>query len=143
LLRLENLAVRVRVRVSWRGRSKTFTVLVNGGAESEDDVIVLRPEDVEELGLSLDDFDVIEVELASGRTHNLISKEKVIVELLDDKSNVLSRVSAFVAVDEELTEPLITDATIDDLGIVVISFKKGLWRHVNDPPNTVRESVTR
>ncbi|MCC6022890.1 MAG: hypothetical protein LM560_07295, partial [Desulfurococcaceae archaeon] len=68
MLRFENLAVRVRVRVSWRGRSKTFTVLVNGGAESEDDVIVLRPEDVEELGLSLDDFDVIEVELASGRT---------------------------------------------------------------------------
>jgi hypothetical protein len=46
-----------------------------------------------------------------------------------------------VAVDENLTEPLMTDATIDELGIQVISFRRGLWRHTNDPPNTVRKSA--
>lgn len=137
------MAVRVRVRVSRGDRSKAVVVLVNNGAESEEPVIVLRPEDAEELGLPLSDFDVVEVELASGRTHGLISKEKVRVELLDDEGNALSSTLAYLAVDEDLTEPLITDATIDELGIVVVSFKRGLWRHVNDLPSVVRQSAHR
>jgi len=137
------LVVRVRVRVSFGGSSKTVVVLVNGGAESEEPVIALRPEDAEDLGISLSSFDIIEVELASGKTHNLISRDKVRVELLDDQTNTLSHTYAYLAIDENLSESLITDATIDELGIVVISFKKGLWRHINDSPNTVRHSVPR
>jgi hypothetical protein len=135
------LAVRVRIKVTWKNKAKTFIVLVNGGAESDEPVIVLRPEDAEELGLLLNNFDIIEVELASGKTHNLISKEKIKIELLDERNETISSTLAFLAIDENLTEPLITDATIDELGIVVISFKKGLWRHINDPTNTVRQSL--
>jgi hypothetical protein len=135
------VVVRVRVRVLWGGKSRTVVVLVNGGAESDEPVIALRPEDVEDLGIPLNSFDVIEVELASGKTHNLISRDKVKVELLDEQGNVLSYTYAYLVIDENLNEPLITDATIDELGIQVISFKKGLWRHVNDPPNTVRHSA--
>jgi NifB/MoaA-like Fe-S oxidoreductase len=127
--------------VLWGGKSRTVVVLVNGGAESDEPVIALRPEDVEDLGIPLNSFDVIEVELASGKTHNLISRGKVKVELLDEQGNVLSYTYAYLVIDENLNEPLITDATIDELGIQVISFKKGLWRHVNDPPNTVRHSA--
>lgn len=65
------MAVRVKVGVTWKSKAKTFIVLVNGGAESDEPVIVLRPEDAEELGLSPNSFDIIEVELASGKTHNL------------------------------------------------------------------------
>ncbi|MGB9728824.1 MAG: hypothetical protein ACP5GU_06905 [Thermoprotei archaeon] len=136
------MAVRVKIKVTWESRSKTFIVLVNGGAESDEPVIVLRPEDAEELGLLSNSFDIIEVELASGKTHNLISKEKIKIELLDEKDESISNTLAFLAVDENLTEPLITDATIDELGIVVISFKKGLWRHINDPPTIIRRSCT-
>jgi len=135
------VVVRVRVRVSRGGRSRTVVVLVNGGAESEEPVIALRPEDAEDLGIPLNNFDVIEVELASGKTHNLISRDKVKVELLDEQGNVLSCTYAYLVIDENLNEPLITDATIDELGIAVISFKKGLWRHINDPPNTIRYSA--
>jgi hypothetical protein len=135
------LAVRVRIKVTWKNKAKTFIVLVNGGAESDEPVIVLRPEDAEELGLLLNNFDIIEVELASGKTHNLISKEKIKIELLDERNETISSTLAFLAIDENLTEPLITDATIDELGIVVISFKKGLWRYINDPTNTVRQSL--
>jgi hypothetical protein len=104
--------------------------------------VVLRPEDVEELGLPLDSFDVVEVELAVGRTQSLISRDRVVVELLDEQGNVLSSTSAYIVVDENLVEPLITDATIDALGINVISFKRRLLRHVNDPPDIIRRSVT-
>jgi hypothetical protein len=136
------MVVRVRVRISWGGKTRNVVVLVNGGAESEEPVVVLRPEDVEELGLPLDSFDVVEVELAVGRTQSLISRDRVVVELLDEQGNVLSSTSAYIVVDENLIEPLITDATIDALGINVISFKRGLWKHVNDPPSVIRRSVT-
>jgi len=36
---------------------------------------------------------------------------------------------------------LITDVTIDALGIQVVSFGKGLWRHVSDPEGKVRDSA--
>jgi hypothetical protein len=135
------MAVRVKVRVSRGGREKTLTVLVNGGAESEEPVIVVKPEDARDLGFTHEDFDIIEVELASGITQNLISREKVKLELLGEEGRVLASTYAYLAVDEELIEPLITDATIDELGIIVLSFKKGLWRHISDPPDTVRRSV--
>ena len=137
------MAVRVRIRIKANEKNKVLTVLVNGGAESEEPVIVIKPADARDLGLNINDFELIEVELASGITHNLISKRKVTLELLDDEGNVLSLTEAYVAIDEDLTEPLITDATIDELGIQVISFKKGLWRHKNDPPELVRESALR
>jgi len=137
------MVVRVKLRVSRGGRAKVVTALVSSGAESEEPVVVLKPEDAVELGFSLkSDFDIIEVELASGKTQCLISKSKVKVELLDDSGNVLSTTQAYIAVDEGLTEPLITDATIDELGIIVISFKRGLWRHSNDPPSVIRRSAT-
>jgi hypothetical protein len=137
------VAVRVKVRVSHGSRSKVVTVLVNDGAESEDPVIVLRPEDALELGTSLENFDVIEVELATGISRSLISRDKVKVELLDERGNTLSYTYAYLVVDEGLTEPLITDATIDELGIQVVSFRRGLWRHRNDPPDMFRSSALR
>ena len=137
------MVVRVRIRIVNRGTGKdrVLRVLVNGGAESYEPVIVVDKSIAEELGLSLEVMDIVEVELASTVTHNYISREKYLVELLDDKGRVLSSVYAYIAVDPHLIEPLITDATIDELGIVVVSFKKGLWRHSSDPPSTVRESA--
>ncbi len=135
--------MRVRIVRESSNKLKNLVVLVNGGAESEEPVIAVSPEDAEDLDFSIDDFELIEVELASGKTHNLISKEKVKVELLDEEDNVLSSTRAYLAVDENLTEPLITDATIDELGIQVISFKKGLWKHFNDPPSIIRKSAPR
>jgi hypothetical protein len=45
--------------------------------------VVLRPEDVEELGSPLDSFDVVEVKLDVGKTQSFISRDRVTVELLD------------------------------------------------------------
>jgi len=131
----------VRARVSRDDRALTTVVLVSSGAESEEPTVVLRPEAAEELGLLPESFDIVEVELASGRTHSLISKDRVRVDLLDEEGRVLSSTSAYLVVDENLREPLITDSTIDELGIVVLSFKRGLWRHTSDPPEVVRRGA--
>jgi hypothetical protein len=102
--------------------------------------VVVDPNIASKLGISSEELDVIEVELASGTTHNYITRRKYLVELLDD-STTLSSTHAYIAVDPYLTEPLITDATIDELGIQVISFKRGLWRHVRDPIDNIRRSA--
>ncbi len=136
------MVVRVKTRLLRdNDKMQDLVVLVNSGAESDEPTIVIDKDNANALGFKLEDFDVIEVELASGKTHSYISRDKVKVELLDEEGKVLSSTHAYVAVDEMLNEPLITDSTIDELGIQVISFKKGLWRHINDPPNVVRESA--
>ncbi len=65
------------------------------------------------------------------------------LELLDEDGHTLSSVEADLVIQEALREPLITDITIDALGIQVISFSKGLWRFINDPANLVRRSAVR
>ncbi len=133
--------VLVRIKNEENNRSITLRVLVNGGAESDEPIVVVSPREAEMLGISMDELDIVEVELASGYTHSYITRHTYIVELLDNEGNTLSCIRAKLAIDRYLTEPLITDATIDELGIMVISFKKGLWRHKNDPPDRVRQSA--
>ena len=135
------MVVRVKVRLSRGSNVKELAVLVNSGAESEEPTVVVDKDVAELLGFNLDDLDVVEVELASGKTHSFISRDKARLELLSDEGRVLSAVDVYVVIDEMLNEPLITDSTIDALGIQVVSFKKGLWRHANDPPILIRESA--
>jgi hypothetical protein len=123
----------VRVRITDGGRSVVVKVLVNGGAESDEPLVVVDPDIASKLGISGE-------ELASGTTHSYITRRKYLVELLDDNIT-LSSTHAYIAIDPYLTEPLITDATIDELGIQVISFKRGLWRHLNDPIDKTRRSA--
>jgi hypothetical protein len=106
------MAVRVRVKISRGSREKTLIVLVNSGAESEEPVVVVSPRDARDLGFNLEGFDIVEVELASGKTQGLISREKVTLELLSENGSTLSTTQAYLAVDENLIEPLITDAVV-------------------------------
>jgi hypothetical protein len=69
------LVIQVKVRVSYRDIPRITVVLVNDGTKSDGSVIVLRPIDIEFLSIPLDNFDVIVVELVSGRKHNLIESK--------------------------------------------------------------------
>ena len=138
------MAVRVRIRVKGRnGKSIVTTVLANGGAESPRPLIVLDPSTASKICFKDDrdkDYEIVEVAEAS-RTRNVrIYPQAVILDLLSESEEILSSTTADLAIEEDLIEPLITDVTIDALGIQVISFGKGLWRHIRDPPNTVRLS---
>ncbi len=139
------MVVRVNVKIvnEDKNRECIVTVLVNSGAESEDPVIVIDSEIAKRLEIDFNDLELIEVELASGKTHNYISRKKYRLELIDEYGHTLSHTYAYIAIDDELSEPLITDVTIDELGIQIIRFKEGLWRHVNDPIDKVRKSVER
>jgi len=43
-----------------------------------------------------------------------------------------------IVIDPHLTEPVLSDYLTDELGIVVVSFRKGVWRHKSDPEGFTR-----
>ena len=143
---MSELVVRVKLRVKSRltSRSLELAVLANGGAESARPCIVVDESIARELGLWPGTAcRVLEVEEASSISEACLVEDAVELELLGEGGEALSRVTADLVVQRGLIEPLITDITIDELGIVVVSFSRGLWRHVNDPPHVVRKSVAR
>lgn len=135
--------VRLRVKAKGSGRSLELPVLVNGGAESPRECLVVDPSTARRLALWPSSGEVYSVEEASSTTQAHLIPRAVELELMDSKGNVLSAVEADLVVQEGLYEPLITDVTIDSLGIQVVSFSKGLWRHVKDSLDTVRRSCNR
>jgi len=54
------MAVRVRVRITDGGKSVVVKVLVNGGAESDEPLVVVDPDIASKLGISGEELDVIE-----------------------------------------------------------------------------------
>jgi hypothetical protein len=140
------LAVRVRLRVRSKrnGRSVDLIVLANGGAESTRPCIVVDEDIARNLGLwPSGDFKVHGVEEVSSISEAYVMEGSVELELLGERDEPLSSVVADLVVQKGLMEPLITDITIDELGIQVVSFGKGLWRHRDDPPDKVRQSARR
>ena len=134
--------VRLRIRSLDTGRSTELRVLVNSGAESERPLVAVTPNVAEKLGLwPPREAQLAEVEQAVGVSEVYIIPQSVKISLITEEGEELSEVPADLAVQEGLWEPFITDATIDALGIQVVKFKEGLWRHVNDPPGLVRESA--
>jgi len=132
------------VKVKHSSRALELTVLANGGAESPSPCLAVDPSTASKLGLwPLQQAEVYKVEEASTIGEAYLLRNKVEVELLSEEGEVLSKVDADLAIQEGLSEPLITDVTIDSLGIQVISFSRGLWRHANDPPSKIRASAQR
>jgi len=135
------LVVRVRVRLKRPGKTVELRVLANGGAESPKPCVVVDPSLVEALEIQPLHGELYSVEEASSVTKAYLIPDAVTLELLDESGSALSSVKADLVVQEGLHEPLITDITIDSLGIQVLSFSRGLWRHLNDPPQMVRRSA--
>ena len=134
------MVVHVRIRVkSKAGKEKELVVLVNGGAHSPKPVLVVDELTARELGYS--GGEAWEAVMADARRTVYVVEGVLTLELLGDEGEVLSRVNADLVIHPRLEEPLITDATIDELGIRVESFYRGLWRHKEDPLGKVRRSA--
>ncbi len=135
------MVVHVRLRVRPRGgrTSMDIVVLVNGGAHSSEPVLVVDEITARDLGFT--SGEPIEVSTADSRRRAFLVRDAVELTLIDETGRELSTVRAHLVIHPGLEEPLITDITIDELGIQVISFSRGLWRHVSDPPGIARRSA--
>ena len=137
------MAVRVKVRVKSAASSKTLdlVVLANGGAESPKPCLVLDEATAAKLKLwPAEKASLHQVEEATTIGEAFIIENAVELQLLDEEDQPLETITADLVICKGLLEPLITDITIDQLGIQVISFSKGLWKHKKDPPTKIRTS---
>jgi len=134
------MVVHVRLKVkSNRGSLKDLIVLVNGGAHSPEPVLVVDEKLARELGY--ESGQPVEASIADTTREVYLVRNAVQITLLGEEDEELSKIKAHLVIHPNLEEPLITDTTIDEVGIQVISFGKGLWKHVKDPPNKVRKSA--
>ncbi|MEM1538427.1 MAG: hypothetical protein QXK12_06295 [Candidatus Nezhaarchaeales archaeon] len=134
------MVVHVGLKVkSRKGFMKDLVTLVNGGAHSPEPVLVVDEEVARELGY--EGGEAVEASIADTTREVYLVRDALELTLKGEGSEELSRIAAHLVIHPKLEEPLITDTTIDELGIQVISFSKGFWRHVNDPPNKVRRSM--
>jgi len=130
--------VRLRVR-SKAGKVRELVALAGGGAHSPEPVLVLSEEEARELGY--EGGEEVEASLADVTRRVYLVRDALELALLSEEGGELSRMRAHLVIHPGLEEPLITDTTIDGLGIKVLSFSRGLWRHENDPPDKVRRSA--
>jgi len=137
------MVVRVRIKVCLHsGDEVESKALVNTGAETDEPVIALPLELANKLNLrSYMDGEAVSIKELSSETIGYLMRNKVIVKLLDEHGNKLSEASSYVLIKPGVDEPIISDSLIEDLGIVIVKAKKGLWRHINDAENIVRESA--
>jgi len=130
--------VKLRVRAA-SGAVKELVVLVNGGAHSPEPVLAVDEELAEEPGLR--GGEPVDVSTADATRRGRLLRDAAEVALLGEGGEELSRLRVHVVVHPGLEEPIITDSTIDALGIQVVSFSRGLWRHASDSPSVVRRSA--
>ena len=130
--------VRLRVRAA-SGAERELVVLANGGAHSPEPVLAVDEVLAGELGLR--GGEVVEVSTADATRRARLLRDAAEVVLLGEGGEELARLRVHVVVHPGLEEPIITDSTIDALGIQVVSFSRGLWRHASDPPGVVRASA--
>ncbi len=130
--------VKLRVRPIGKNIIREYVVLVNGGAHSPEPVLVVDENIARELGFT--SGEVVEASVADSRRRVYLVKNAIELTLIGNGEELTS-IRAHLVIHPGLEEPLITDTTIDALGIQVLSFGKGLWRHLSDPPSKVRKSA--
>ncbi len=133
------MGVRVPLRIRCGERSVTVSALLNSGFESSEPDLAAPVEVAEKLGLwPPREFELESVATAGGEVQLAYIRSKCVAELLGEEGEVLASSKANILVNPHLDEVLVSDYLIDELGIVVISFRRGLWRHKSDSPDKVR-----
>jgi len=134
------MGVRVKVKIIVNGREVVTSALVNSGFESDSPDICIPTELARYLGLwPSREVESVETLTAGGEaTVYVLGKGRL--QLLVN-SEVKVEIECNLIMNPHIDEVLLSDYVIDELGIIIISFRKGLWRHVSDSPSTIRSSV--
>ena len=134
------MGVRVRLEICFKEKCVRTNALVNSGYEASENELAIPLDLAKELGVwPMDELIVDEAFTAGGYTPVYVVKEKALVKLLINDRSV-EDIACTLIVNPYIDEPLISDHLIDSLGIIVVSFSRGLWRHRSDPVDVVRES---
>jgi len=133
------MGIRVRVKLLAEGREVETAALASSGFESSEPDICVPLGLARRLGLwPPARFESEEAVTAGGEVPLLRLPVEAEVQLVAG-GEVKSR-SPCIIVNPYVDEVLLSDYLIDELGIVPVSFRRGLWRHRSDPEGVARES---
>jgi len=136
------MGVRVRVRLCVKGHCLILRALVNSGYESAEPELAIPQSIAEELGIwPSQRFTLEEAYTAGGLAPVYVIDEDARVNLVLSDNNYVEDVKVKLIVNPSLDEALISDQLIDALGIIVISFGKGLWRYKEESEGVIRKSA--
>ena len=128
------MGIRVKIRILAGRASATTSALLNSGFESDAPDLCVPLKLAKALGLwPPPAFISEEVDTAGGTTSIYVLDVESRVQLLVGEE-VRRDIPCNLLVDPHIDEALLCDYLIDELGIVPLSFRKGTWRHVDDPP---------
>jgi hypothetical protein len=134
------MGIRVRVKLLVEGREVETAALVNSGFESPEPDICIPLGLAKRLGLwPPARFESEEAVTAGGEVPVFRLPVEAEVQLVAG-GEVKSRSPCSIVVNPYVDEVLLSDYLIDELGIVPVSFRRGLWRHRSDPEGVTRES---
>ena len=126
---------------SMEGVQVETSALVSSGFESDEPDVALPATLAKTLGVwPTWDFDLEDYETAAGETTLPKVRAAVKVKLADVKE--MREIKCNAVVNPDINEVLLSDYLTDELGITVISFRRGLWRHITDSQQIVREHKT-
>ena len=134
------MGIRVKIKLLIEGKGVEAAALVNSGFESSEPDICIPIGLAKRMGLwpSLK-FESEEVSTAGGEVSIFRLPVEAEVQLIvDDEARASSPCS--IIVNPYVEEVLLSDYLIDELGIIPISFRKGLWRHRTDSEGVARGS---
>jgi len=135
------VGVRVKVKIEANDRSIITSALVNSGFESTSPDIIVPMGLAEKLGLwPPTEVESEEALTAGGQVTLYLVKRNARISIICG-NEVRKVIKGNLIVNPHVDEVLLSDYVIDELGIVVISFRRGLWRHETDELEKVREST--
>lgn len=136
------MGVRVRLRISIAGRTVEAVALANAGFEADSPQLLVPYAFLVRSGISPEDLgrpSVVEYDTAGGPVAMYVYRGACRVAVVE-QDRVSREVEADLVVSPFEREVLMNDSLIEELGMVLLSPRSGLWRFVDDPPDCTRRS---
>jgi len=136
------MGVRVKIKVVVGNRTIEAIALVNSGFETDRPQLLVPHKflltnnvEVESLGNPI----TTEYDTAGGPILMLIYPEACAVSVVEE-DKMSRNVKADLVISSIERELLISDALIEELEMIILSPRRGLWRFTDDLPHKIRQS---
>lgn len=137
------MGVRVGIKMRIADREVDTSALVNSGFETDTPQVIIPNKLLIKFGIKLDElgeYNKIEYDTAGGPIVMYVYPMSISLRVVvpDMKTNWIYADAVISPIEREV---ILSDATIEEFKIVILSPKSGYWRFRDDPPNKVRESA--
>jgi hypothetical protein len=136
------MGVRVKLRIEIKDKLVETVALANSGFETEEPQLLVPYAFLLRNSISLDELGrpkVLEFDTAGGPiSMHVYPKACRVVAIEPDRMS--KEVVSDLVVSPVEKEVLMSDALIEELGIIILSPRSGLWRFSDDPVEKVRHS---